>query len=326
MTIAANKIIESAQRVIDLEAKALQNLSQKISIEFVKAIELILQIKGRVVITGMGKSGHIAGKIAATLASTGTPAFFVHPAELAHGDFGMLTQEDIIIAISQSGETSEITNILIPIKRRAIKLIGISSNPNSTLGQYSDLFLDLGISEEACPLNLAPTTSTTATLALGDALAIVLMIQKEFSREDFAQFHPGGALGRKLVKVSDVMRKEADAIPQVFSDSSYSQVLQEISAKKLGFTCVINSKGSLIGLITDGDLRRTQLEFLEKAYDKKAHEIMNKSPKVISEKALAWEALKIMEDYRIADLLIVSAEGKPIGVIDLKDLLKVGIY
>ena len=326
MTITTNKIIESAQRVIDLEAEALKNLSQKISANFVKAIELILQFKGRVVVTGMGKSGHIAGKIAATFASTGTPAFFVHPAELAHGDFGMLTEDDIVIAISQSGETAEITNILIPIKRRGLKLIGISSNINSTLAEYSDVMLDLGMTEEACPLNLAPTTSTTATLALGDALAVVLMTQRDFSRDDFAKFHPGGALGRQLIKVADIMRKETNAIPKVYANSSYLEVLEEISAKKLGFTCVLNSDEALIGLITDGDLRRAQLQFLEKAHQKTASDIMNKTPKVISEKALAWEALKIMESQRISDLLIISSEGNPIGVLDLKDLLKVGIY
>jgi arabinose-5-phosphate isomerase len=318
--------LKSARRVLELEAQALTNLAKNLNKNFEEAISLILGTKGRVVVTGMGKSGHIAGKIAATLASTGTPSFFVHPAELAHGDFGMLTHEDIVIAISNSGETNEVTSILVPIKRRGLKLIGITSNPASTLAEYSDVFLDLGINEEACPLNLAPTTSTTATLALGDALAITLMNERNFSREDFAQFHPGGALGRSLIKVADVMRQGSELIPSVSVSSGYQEVLEEITRKKLGFSCVVNQAGQLAGMITDGDLRRSQLKFGPEAYKKKACEIMNESPKVIAESALASEAIKLMEDYRISDLVIVSLDKKPLGVLDLKDLLKVGIY
>ncbi len=319
-------LLEEGKRVIQIEAQALTNMAEGLDENFLKAIELINSIKGRVVVTGMGKSGHIAGKIAATLASTGTPSFFVHPAELAHGDFGMLVEDDIVIAISNSGETSEVTSILVPIKRRGLKLIGITSNPASTLAEYSDVTLNLGIREEACPLNLAPTSSTTATLALGDALAVALMKSKNFTREDFAQFHPGGALGRSLIKVADVMRQGNEHIPQVQAEASYVEVLEEISNKKLGFTCVIDASAKLIGMITDGDLRRAQLKYSVESLNKKAHEIMNPNPRVISEKALASEALRIMEEFRISDLVIVSAEQTPIGVIDLKDLLKTGIY
>ncbi|MDX1919891.1 MAG: KpsF/GutQ family sugar-phosphate isomerase [Candidatus Caenarcaniphilales bacterium] len=320
------QIIAEAKKVIKTEADALNKLIENLDENFIQAVERILQIKGRVVVTGMGKSGHIASKIAATLASTGTPAFFVHPAELAHGDFGMLTDDDLVIAISNSGETSEVTNILVPIKRRGIPLVGITSNSNSTLAEYADTVLDLGVNEEACPLNLAPTTSTTATLALGDALAVVLMKERGFSREDFAKFHPGGALGRKLIKVSDVMRKGSEEIPVVALNSSYKELLEEISLKKLGFACVVDEKGKLLGMVTDGDLRRAQLNFSAEAYSKQAKDIMNTSPKVISQDALAYEALRLMEEYRISDLIIVSAEQKPIAVIDLKDLLKVGVY
>lgn len=319
-------VINSAKRVIELEAEYLSKLSGLIADDFFNAVELILNTKGRVVVTGMGKSGHIANKIAATMASTGTPSFFVHPAELAHGDFGMLTEGDAVIAISNSGETSELTNILIPIKRRNLKLVGITSNANSTLAEYSDVVLNLGVDQEACPLQLAPTTSTTATLALGDALAITLMEQRGFSQEDFAQFHPGGSLGRRLIKVQDVMRKNKDELPVISETDEYSKILQEISDKKLGFTCVVNKNKQLVGVITDGDLRRMQLKSGQETHSKLAKDIMNSSPKLIDEKALAYEALKIMEEHRISDLIIASEDKKLIGVIDLKDLLKAGIY
>ncbi|MDJ0626396.1 MAG: KpsF/GutQ family sugar-phosphate isomerase [Candidatus Caenarcaniphilales bacterium] len=325
-TAEKEKIVDSARKVIELEAKYLQKLSSLIGEEFYNAVKLILQTKGRVVVTGMGKSGHIANKIAATMASTGTPSFFVHPAELAHGDFGMLTQEDIVIAISNSGETSELTSILIPIKRRGLGLIGITSNVNSTLGEYSDIALDLGVDEEACPLNLAPTTSTTATLALGDALAVSLMNQRGFSKEDFAKFHPGGSLGRRLIKVSDVMRKNQGELPIINENDKHAQIIEEISKKKLGFTCVVNDNEELVGMITDGDLRRKQFEIGESISSKFAKEIMNSSPKLIDENALAYEALKVMEEFRVSDLIIISEDKKPVGIVDLKDLLKAGIY
>ncbi|MFN5540130.1 MAG: SIS domain-containing protein [Candidatus Melainabacteria bacterium] len=327
-----NLIIESARQVIDLEAQALNHLSSLLgnggSAAFLEAVQLILETKGRVVVTGMGKSGHIANKIAATLASTGTPSFFIHPSELLHGDFGMIVEEDIVMAISNSGETQEVTNTLAFIKRRGLKLIGITSGSSSTLAKHSDIILSLGVTEEACPLGLAPTTSTTATLALGDALAVVLMKEKNFTREDFAGFHPGGALGKSLLKVSELMRTLENEIPKVYENTKYKEILTEINNKKLGFTCVVNqSSEALAGTITDGDLRRAQIHFAFNTLEEKlASELMNKSPKTISSESLAQEALKLMEDHRISALIILSESGKPIGVLDLKDLLRAGIY
>ncbi|MDX1917763.1 MAG: KpsF/GutQ family sugar-phosphate isomerase [Candidatus Caenarcaniphilales bacterium] len=319
-------LLEDGKSVIKAEIEALQRLYEGLDCEFESAADLILKCMGRVVVTGMGKSGHIAGKIAATLASTGTPSFSVHPGELAHGDFGMLVSEDIVIAISHSGETIEITSILTPIKRRGLRLIGITSNPKSTLAQYSDLVLNLRVDQEACPYNLAPTSSTAATLALGDALAVALMKERKFSPQDFAQFHPGGALGKKLIKVSDVMLRGADQVPVIRLEDGYTMILKEISDKKMGFACVLDAKGSLSGLITDGDLRRSQLKYGTACFEKKAQDLMNPEPKVIAQDALAIEALQLMEKYRISDLVIINSERGLEGVIDLKDLLKTGIY
>jgi arabinose-5-phosphate isomerase len=274
----------------------------------------------------MGKSGHVAGKIAATLASTGTPSFFVHPAELAHGDFGMLTEEDLVLAISNSGETGEVTAILPPIKRRRLPLIGMTSDPSSTLARYSDIVLDLCVQREACPLELAPTCSTTASLALGDAIAVALMEKRRFTVEDFARFHPGGSLGRKLIKVDDVMRDDREQIPIVRDTASYQQVLQEITDKKLGFTCVTDSNGRLAGMVTDGDLRRAQIRHGGNCYQHVAADIMNPNPKVTATDTIASEALKIMEDSRISNLVVLDGSGVIMGVVDLKDLLKTGLY
>jgi arabinose-5-phosphate isomerase len=324
--INGEQVLASARRVLTMEADCLQTLSESLGNNFIKAVEMILKVKGRVVVTGIGKSGHIAGKIAATMASTGTPSFFVHPSELNHGDFGMLTEDDLVIAISNSGETQEVTGIIVPIKRRGIPLLGITSNLQSRLAEHSDLVLDLMVKEEACPLNLAPTTSTTATLALGDALAVSLMEQRKFTADDFAKFHPGGNIGRKLLKVEDIMRKSEDEIPKIFMDASFVDVLKEISDRKLGFTTVVSPKGELEGIITDGDLRRAFLKFGGEVEKKKASDVMNDKPKVIAKELLAYEALKVMETHRISDLIILDKNQKPIGVIDLKDLLKAGIY
>lgn len=321
-----NSSLNIAKQVINAEAKALMNLANCLDDSFEQAIKLILSCCGRIVIIGMGKSGHIAKKIAATFASTGTPAFFVHPAELLHGDFGMLKPEDIVIAISNSGKTSEIINILIPIKRRGLKLISITSDSKSALAEHSDIVLDINVKEEACPLNLAPTTSTTTSLALGDALAIVLMQKKQFTEKDFATFHPGGNLGRKLIKVSDLMRKDLNSIPTVFEATNYKDILEKISSKGLGLTCVLDEEQKLIGIITDGDLRRSQLKFQSEVYNCQAKDIMNAKPQIISANCLASEALFMMENKRISDLIIVSDQYYPIGIIDLKDLLKAGIY
>lgn len=327
-SITVSKHIQNALNVLDIEGQAIKELiadiEKKQSSNFNLAIELMLLCKGRIVVTGMGKSGHIGSKIAATLASTGSPAFFVHPAELLHGDFGMLTKSDVMLALSFSGETDELRKVLLPIKRQGIKLISITGNETSTLAQNSDVALFVKVSKEACPLNLAPTASTTATLALGDAIAITLMQAKGFTESDFAKSHPGGSLGKMLIKVKDVMR-ESDEIPKVSEETPFYKILEEINAKKLGFTTVLDKSNKLLGTITDGDLRRGYLKFQSNISEKMAKDIMNSKPKTIGSEDLAVSAIKIMEEFRISDLIVVDNSGKPLGIIDLKDLLKAGI-
>jgi arabinose-5-phosphate isomerase len=299
-------------------------MSDKLDSQFARAIELMQNCTGKVVVTGMGKSGHIGNKIASTFASTGTPSFFVHPAELRHGDFGMLEPRDLVLALSGSGETAEIKLILDPIKRLGIKIISLTGNKNSTLARFSDAILDVAVAREACPLNLAPTTSTTAALAMGDALAVVLMTRRGFRVEDYAQNHPGGSLGRQLVTVAGVMR-HGGAVPNVPLYATHDQVLTEVTDKRLGFTCVCDAAGSLAGIITDGDLRRSLRAWGSDVFTKQAEQIMTPSPKTISSNALAVEALNLMERFAISDLLIVDPDNKPVGLIDLKDLLRAGI-
>ena len=326
--VIISKHLRNALNVLEIEEQAIKELI--IDLEknqfknFDLTVESLLACKGRIVVTGMGKSGHIASKIAATLASTGSPAFFVHPAELSHGDFGMLTEADVMLALSFSGETDEFKKVLTQIKRFGIKLISITGNENSTIAQNSDLVLFVKVEKEACPLNLAPTASTTATLALGDALAIALMQAKGFTQEDFARSHPGGSLGKKLIKIKDVMRQKND-IPSIKEDTSVYKVLEEINKKSLGFTVVLNDDQKLIGAITDGDIRRACIKFQNDFYNKKARDIMSPNPKTADQNDLAVSALKVMEDYRISDLIVVDNFQKPIGIIDLKDLLKAGI-
>ncbi len=326
--LTISKDLQSALNVLDIEQMALKDLIADLEKNqcknFDQAIDILFSCKGRIVVTGMGKSGHIGSKIAATLASTGSPAFFVHPAELAHGDFGMLTDSDALLALSFSGETDELKKILIPVKRLGIKLISITGNENSTLAQSSNVALYVRVEKEACPLNLAPTASTTATLALGDAIAITLMQKKGFTAEDFAKSHPGGSLGKNLIKVKDVMRVDKE-IPTVKEDAAFTKILKEINEKKLGFTIVSGKDNKLSGSITDGDIRRAYLKAEGNITSKVAAELMNKSPKTINENDLAVSALKIMEDYRISDLIVLDKSHKPIGIVDLKDLLKVGI-
>jgi arabinose-5-phosphate isomerase len=319
-----SQLVHQAKKVLEEEAQAVLALKDRVNNSFVKAVEILLACAGKVVVTGMGKSGHIGSKIAATLASTGTPAFFVHPAELHHGDFGMLDKLDVVLALSGSGETQEIKQALTPIKRLGLKIIALTGNLKSTLAQHSDVVIDVGVEREACPLNLAPSSSTTATLAMGDALALVLMTRKGFKAEDFARSHPGGSLGLQLITVKDIMRSGV-AVPEVEMNADYQSVLAEINSKKLGFTCVSAQDGTLIGVITDGDLRRAQVKFGPAAFSRRAVEIMTSEPKIISSDSLAVEALRLMEKHAISDLLIIDDRGGAKGVIHLKDLLKAGI-
>jgi arabinose-5-phosphate isomerase len=310
--------LETARSVFADEIKALEIVAAALNENFQKAVDAIVKIKG------MGKSGHIGAKIAATLASTGTPAFFVHPAEMGHGDLGMLTQDDAVIAISFSGKTDELRKVLSPIKRLGVPLISITGNADSVLGEFSDCILLTPITKEACPLDLAPTSSTTAALVMGDALAIALMRRRDFREEDFARSHPLGSLGKSLLLVSDLMRKEQQ-VPAVQLDTPHLKLLEEINAKRLGLTTVVDKQGKLKGIITDGDLRRAQIKFSKEIFDKQAQEIMATEPKTINANSAAITALKIMEEHRISNLIVLDAESKPCGIVDLKDFLQAGL-
>ena len=311
------EILKVGKETIVQEAEALKALAEHLDESFVKAVELLYKTKGRVVLTGVGKSGLICKKIAATFASTGTPAFFLHPGDAAHGDLGMVRGDDTVIAVSNSGETAELLNIVPVIKSFGIPVIAITNNSESSLARFSDVTLLLHVEKEACPLGLAPTTSTTATLALGDALAVTLMKLKGFKNEDFARFHPGGKLGIRLSKVRDIMRK-GDDIPVVSPDTTFKEVVCEISSKKLGATVVVEDK-KLVGIITDGDLRRA----FEKGvnFDTRAREIMTENPKTIREDIFAEKAVEIMEKYKITVLPVVNENGQITGIIHLHDIL-----
>lgn len=317
-------LIDSAQRTIRLEIEAVQELLPRIDADFVKACELILNCKGRVVVVGMGKSGHIGNKIAATLASTGTTSFFVHPAEASHGDMGMITRDDIVLALSNSGSTAEIVTLLPLIKRLGIRLISMTGNPDSPLAKAAEVNLDARVSQEACPLNLAPTSSTTASLVLGDALAIALLEARGFTAEDFAFSHPGGALGRRLLlKVENVMHK-GEALPCVQRGTSLRDALLEMTQKGLGMTVVLETDGRLAGIFTDGDLRRT----LDRGIDVRQaliDEVMTPHGKTARAEMLAAEALKIMEDHKINALVVVDDQDKPVGALNMHDLLRAGV-
>jgi len=320
--------IEQAKKVLRIEADAVARLIDRLDSNFDRAVDLIMGCKGRVVVTGMGKSGHIGNKIAATLASTGTPALFLHPAEGIHGDLGMVTKGDIVIALSNSGETEELSRMLPSLKRIGIRIIALTGNTESTLARNSDVVIDVGVKEEACPLGLAPTASTTATLAMGDALAVVLLDRRGFKEEDFACYHPGGSLGKRLLlHVRDIMHT-GDAIPKVSAESLVKEAIYEISSKKMGVTSVLDKAGKLLGVISDGDLRRW-MERTEKTGEnllaKRAREIMTSNPKVIGKDALAAEAVAIMESNSITCLLILDNDNRPEGVIHLHDLLKAGV-
>jgi arabinose-5-phosphate isomerase len=315
---------ESAKRTITIERDAVSDLLSRINLSFDKACEAMLSCEGRVVVTGMGKSGHIANKIAATLASTGTPSFFVHPGEASHGDLGMITKQDVVLAISNSGNTDEIVTILPLIKRMGAPLISMTGNTNSILATQSDVHLDISIKEEACPLGLAPTSSTTVALVLGDAIAVALLEAKGFSEKDFAFSHPGGSLGRKLLLTVENLMHTGDRVPRVMSGTKLDEGLLEISRKGFGLTAVINEEGVILGLFTDGDLRRAFEEKLllhETAID----QLMTQHCKTIRADALAAEALKTMEDYKITGLLVADKNSKLVGVIHMHDLLRAGV-
>lgn len=319
-------MLEGARRVLQIEADAVLKLKERIDGGFSKAVELILACRGKVVVTGMGKSGLICQKIAATMASTGTPTFFLHPAEGIHGDLGMLSREDVVIAISYSGETEEVSRILPVIKRMGLPLIAISGNISSTLGMAGDVHLDISVEEEACPLGLAPTASTTATLAMGDALAVALLNERGFKEEDFALFHPGGALGKKLLlRVEDLMHS-GERIPLVGRATLLREALFEITSKQLGVTGVVDASGTLIGVFTDGDLRRVMEKGLE-SLQQPIEMVMTRAPKRILRRNLAAKALQVMEGHEITSLFVFEDEQaqEPVGIVHLHDLLKSGV-
>jgi len=320
--------IEQAKKVLRIEAEAVAALADRIDDSFDKAVQMILNCEGRVVVTGMGKSGLIGKKIAATLASTGTPALFLHPAEGIHGDLGMVTRGDTVIALSNSGETDELSRMLPSLKRLGIGIIALTGNVDSTLAKNSDVVINVGVKEEACPLGLAPTASTTAALAMGDALAVALLDKRGFKEEDFACFHPGGALGKKLLlRVQDLMHT-GDDVPVVTETTLIKDAIFVISSKKMGVTAVVNTSGKLVGVISDGDLRRW-MERTEKTGEnlltKKALDIMTANPKVANRESLAAEAVSLMERYSITCLIVTDNNTKPEGVIHLHDLLKAGV-
>ena len=317
-------VLKTAKEVLKIEANAISKLIKRLDESFIKAVDILFYCRGRVVVTGIGKSGWIGNKIAATFASTGTPAFFLHPAEGGHGDIGMVMKNDVMLAISNSGETREINDLLPPIKRLGIKLISMTGNLKSLLAKESDVTLDVRVDKEACPLGLAPTASTTAALAMGDALAISLLKKRGFKKEDYAFFHPGGQLGKKLLLKVEHLMHRGEELPLIHSNDSMKEALLEITSKKLGVTTVVNGKGKLCGIITDGDLRRA----LEKHQDlllKKAGKIMTTNPKIIKASSLAVEALQVMEKYSITSLVILDKKNMPEGVIHLHDILKTGI-
>ena len=316
--------LQSAQRTISTERDAVAALLPRLDGNFEKACSLLLACKGRVVVTGMGKSGHIANKIAATLASTGTPAMFVHPAEASHGDMGMITASDAVLALSNSGNTAEIVTLLPLLKRLRVSVISMTGNADSALAKAADVNLDVSVDIEACPLGLAPTSSTTATLVMGDALAIALLEARGFTAEDFAFSHPGGALGRKLLlKVADVMRT-GDAVPKVTPDMLLSKALLEMSAKGLAMTAVIDANDTLIGVFTDGDLRR-KLDSGIDIHTTRIGDVMNANSKTVTGDMLAAEALNIMDDFKIVALLVVDEHRHPIGALHLRDLTRAGL-
>ncbi|MDD2685337.1 MAG: KpsF/GutQ family sugar-phosphate isomerase [Gallionella sp.] len=317
---AAPRALDLAREVLVTEAAAVQALASRLDDHFLRALDLILRCEGRVIVSGMGKSGHIARKIAATMSSTGTPAYFVHPGEASHGDLGMITDEDVFIALSYSGESQELMTIVPVIKRQGAKLISMTGNSASSLATAADVHLDARVDKEACPMGLAPTASTTAALALGDALAVALLDAKGFGAEDFARSHPGGSLGRRLLThVRDIMRR-GERVPQVHEDAMLSTAILEISKKGVGMTAIVDTQNHVLGIYTDGDLRRT----LEKRLDistTPVREVMSAHPRCITPEALAAEAVQLMEQYNINQMLVVDEQNILVGALNMHDLL-----
>ena len=319
-----SRVIAAGRRALSIEADAVAALEGRLGADFAAACRTCLDCRGRAVVTGMGKSGHVAGKIAATLASTGTPAFFLHPAEASHGDVGMITRDDVVLALSNSGETAELLTILPLIKRMGVPLVAMTGNPGSTLAREAQVHLDVRVPAEACPLNLAPTASTTAMLAMGDALAVALLELRGFTPEDFARSHPGGALGRRLLlRVEDVMRT-GDALPSVPESTTLSAGLLEMSRKGLGLTAIVDSEGRVLGIFTDGDLRRA-LDRQIDVHRTPMSEVMTRGCKTIGPGELAAEAVRLMEQYRITGLLVVDGRGRLVGALNVHDLLRAGV-
>lgn len=323
-TLTDDELLALAAEVLDIESRAVKDLKSRLNDDFVAACRLCMETTGRVVVTGMGKSGHVSNKIAATLASTGTPAFFMHPAEASHGDVGMITKHDLLLAISYSGETEEIITILPVVKRMGAKLLAMTGNPNSTMAKTADVHLDVSVAEEACPLKLAPTASTTATLAMGDALAVALLKNRGFTAEDFARSHPSGNLGKRLLlRVADVMHS-GDRIPAVSADVTLRDALLEMTDKGLGMTAIVDAKNKVIGIYTDGDLRRT----LDTGADVRStaiRDVMHTNCKTISPDLLAAEALHLLEEYKITSLLVVDESNTLVGALNIHDLFREGL-
>jgi len=321
MTFNPEQALQLARETLDIEAEALMGLKSRLDVRFSQAVQMMLNVQGRVVVTGMGKSGHIGSKIAATLASTGTPAMFVHPGEASHGDLGMIKAVDVVLAISNSGESDELVSILPVLKRLGVPLIAMTGGMNSALAQHADVVLDSSVSKEACPLNLAPTASTTAQLALGDALAVALLDARGFKAEDFARSHPGGSLGRRLLThVSDVMRKD-DQVPRVLPTAGFSELMQEMSRKGLGASAIVNEAQQIMGIFTDGDLRR----LIEKGLDLRsllAQDVMHANPRTVKQNALAVEAAELMEQFKITSVLVVNDAGQLSGALNTNDLMR----
>ena len=324
MLTITEKSIETAKKVLDIEAKSIIDLKNRLGREIEDAVEILYNCKGRVIVTGMGKSGHIGRKIAATLSSTGTPSYFLHPAESTHGDSGILTREDVVIAISNSGETQELMNLLPLIKRFSIPLISMTGKSESTLAKAGDVLLNISVEKEACPLGKAPTASTTVTLALGDALAICLLKKRGFSEEDFLMYHPSGALGKKkLIKVSDLMITD-ERLPIISQEKSFLDVVKFISEKKLGCAILIDENGCMQGVLTDGDIRRILLAHPDVSL-LITKDVMTRNPKTVTAESIATKALAIMEKYSITSLAVVDDNNRPVGIVHVHDLLKEGV-